>query len=256
MDAISDPSVSEVVVMSSAQVGKTELLLNLIGYNIHQDPSPILLVQPTQEMAEAFSKDRLAPMLRDTPALQGKVADARSRDSNNTTRHKTFPGGHITMVGANSPAGLASRPIRDVFLDEVDRYPLSAGKEGDPVDLARKRTTTFWNRKVIMVSTPVTKGASIIEEAYQASDQRRYYVPCPECEHEQILLWEGVHWPHTVDEKGKKIYRPEEAEYACENCGVLWNDNARHKAVKAGRWVAERPDIPIAGFWINALYSP
>lgn len=247
MDAVNDPLIKDIVVMSSAQVGKTELLLNTIGYHIGHDPAPILLVQPTKENAEAFSKDRLAPMLRDTPVLKGKVADARSRDSNNTITHKTFAGGHITMVGANSPVGLASRPIRIVLCDETDRYPLSSGGEGDPVDLARKRATTFWNRKVILVSTPVTKGASIIEEAYQASDQRRFYVPCPDCGHEQILTWAGVHWPEN---------EPESAEYCCEACGVLWSDADRNKAVKAGKWIAERPDIPVAGFWINAIYSP
>ena len=150
MDACNDPRVREIVVMKSAQVGWTEILGNVVGYHIDRDPSPILLIQPTLEMAEAWSKDRLAPMVRDTPALQGKIKDARSRDSGNTMLHKTFPGGHVTMAGANSPASLASRPIRVVLCDEVDRYPASAGTEGDPVSLARKRTTTFWNRKLLM----------------------------------------------------------------------------------------------------------
>ena len=147
MDAVNDARCEDIIIMSSAQVGKTELILNIIGYYIDYDPSPILALQPTLEMAQTFSKDRLAPMLRDTPALKGKVKDARSRDSGNTILHKTFPGGHITMVGANSAAGLASRPIKVVLMDEVDRYPASAGTEGDPIKLAEKRTTTFWNRK-------------------------------------------------------------------------------------------------------------
>lgn len=130
MDAINDPAVETVVVMTSAQVGKTEILLNIIGYHIDYDPAPIMVMQPTLQMAQAFSKDRLAPMLRDTPALRGKVADARSRDSGNTVLHKTFPGGHITMVGANSPSGLASRPIRILLADEVDRFPASAAPKG------------------------------------------------------------------------------------------------------------------------------
>jgi phage terminase large subunit GpA-like protein len=131
--------------MSSAQVGKTEILNNLIGYHIHQDAAPILLLQPTLEMAQAWSKDRLAPMLRDTPALRGRVKQPRSKNSANTLLHKVFPGGHITMAGSNSPASLASRPVRIVLCDEVDRYPVSAGTEGDPVNLARKRTATFWS---------------------------------------------------------------------------------------------------------------
>ena len=133
MDAVNDPAVDTIVVMSGAQIGKTEVLLNVLGYYIAHDPSPILVLQPTLSMAQAFSKDRMAPMLRDTPTLQGKVKDPRSRDSGNTTLHKSFPGGHVTMAGSNSPASLASRPIRIVLADEVDRYPHSAGTEGDPV---------------------------------------------------------------------------------------------------------------------------
>ena len=159
MDAVSDPTVRQVVVMSAAQVGKTEVLLNMIGFHVDQDPAPILVVQPTLSMAQAFSKDRLAPMLRDTPNLKGKVRDPRSRDSGNTTLHKVFPGGHVTIAGANSAAGLASRPVRIVLCDEVDRYPSSAGTEGDPIRLAAKRATTFWNAKVVTVSTPTVKNA-------------------------------------------------------------------------------------------------
>ena len=160
--------------MTSAQIGKTEVLLNGIGFYISHDPSPILVVQPTLEMAKAFSKDRLAPMLRDTPALKGKVKDARSRDSNNTTLQKVFQGGRISISGANSAASLASRPIRIVLCDETDRYPASAGTEGDPISLARKRSATFHNRKCVLTSTPTIKGASRIETAFEASDQRRF----------------------------------------------------------------------------------
>ncbi len=137
MDALSDPSIETVVVMSSAQVGKTEILNNAIGYFISQDPSPMLVVQPTLDMAQTWSKDRLAPMLRDTPILGGLVKDPRARDSGNTTLHKIFPGGHVTACGANSPSSLASRPVRNVFFDEVDRFPVSAGSEGDPVGLGK-----------------------------------------------------------------------------------------------------------------------
>lgn len=178
MDTMGDPSVDTVVIMSSAQIGKTEIVNNAVGYHIHLDPAPILLLQPTLEMAEAWSKDRFAPMLRDTPSLRGLVRDPRARDSGNTLLHKRFPGGHITMAGANSPASLASRPIRLVLCDEVDRYPASAGAEGDPVSLARKRSTTFWNRKLLLTSTPTIKGASRIEAAFEQSDQRRYHVAC------------------------------------------------------------------------------
>lgn len=252
MDAVSDPLVHTVVVMSSSQVGKTELLLNLIGFHVDKDPAPILVVQPTLEMAQAFSKDRVAPMVRDTPALAGKIAPVKARDSGNTTLHKSFPGGHLTIVGANSPSGLASRPIRIVLADEVDRYDESAGTEGDPVNLAVKRTTTFWNRKVVLVSTPGIKGLSRIERAYEGSDQRRFHVSCPDCGQEQTLKWSQVHW--SKDDDGR--HRPETAHYACESCGTLWNDVQRWSAVRKGRWIAEGEFTGTAGFHLNELYSP
>ena len=247
MDAFSDPRVYKVIWMSSAQVGKTEALLNIIGYFIHQDPSPILLLQPTLEMAQTFSKDRLAPMLRDTPVLKDKVKDVKAKNSGNTILHKIFPGGHITMAGANSPASLASRPVRVVLLDEVDRYPLSAGSEGDPVNLAIKRSTTFWNRKIMLTSTPTIKGISRIEKAYEESDKRKFYVPCPECGEYQVLKWSNVVW-----EDGQ----PESAKYCCENCGCLWSDAQRWNAIKKGKWIAESEFKGVAGFWLNEIYSP
>lgn len=247
MDAVSDPNVEVVVGMFSAQTGKTETINNAVGFHIDQDPAPILLLQPTLEMAEAWSKDRLAPMLRDTPCLQGKVNDPRSRDSGNTVRHKVFPGGHITMAGANSPASLASRPIRIVLADEIDRFPSSAGAEGDPVSLAKKRSKTFWNRKVVLTSTPTIAGHSRIEEAYEESDQRRYFVPCPDCGEMQYLKWEQVRW--TGDD-------PSTAQYVCVSCGSLWTDARRQAAVARGEWRAAKPFNGIAGFHIWQAYSP
>jgi len=256
MDAASDPEVFSVVVMSSAQVGKTEVLNNVVGYYVDQDPSPILVLQPTLEMGQTWSKDRLAPMLRDTPALKGRVKDAKSRASGNTMLHKSFPGGHITIAGANSPASLASRPIRVLLADEVDRYPVSAGTEGDPVTLASKRTTTFWNRKLLLTSTPTVKGESRIEAAYEESDKRRFYVPCPDCKHEQVLKWPQVRWSQDELPDGKSKHKPETAEYVCEECGSCWSDSKRWKAVAKGRWKAEAPFRGIAGFHLSELYSP
>jgi phage terminase large subunit GpA-like protein len=176
MDAISDPAAETVVIMSSSQIGKSESLLNMVGFHIDHDPAPIMVVMPTERDAETWSKDRFSPMARDTPCLQNKIANPKSRDGNNKILHKRFPGGHLTIVGANAPSGLASRPIRLLLCDEVDRYPFSAGAEGDPVNLARKRTVTFWNRKIVLVSTPTNKGASRIETAFEESDQRRFWV--------------------------------------------------------------------------------
>lgn len=252
MDAVSDPSIDTIVVMSSAQVGKTEILNNMAGFHITHDPAPILVLQPTLEMAQTWSKDRLAPMLRDTPALRGKVKDPRSRKSQNTLLHKTFPGGHITMAGSNSPASLASRPIRVVLCDEVDRYPVSAGTEGDPVNLARKRTTTFWNRKIILASTPTVKGASRVELEFDQSDQRYFYVPCPHCNQTQRLVWSSVSW--TKNEQGKGL--PRTAKYTCEHCAALWSEVERHLAVRRGAWIATQPSNGRAGFHLSELYSP
>ena len=247
MDAFSDPNIETVVVMSSAQVGKTETLNNVIGFHVSQDPSPMLVVQPTLDMAQTWSKDRLAPMLRDTPILQGLVKDPRARDSGNTTLHKIFPGGHITACGANSPSSLASRPVRIVLCDEVDRYPVSAGSEGDPVSLARKRATTFWNRKIGLFSTPTNKGNSRIETAFEESDKRFFHVPCLHCRHKQVLKWAQVRWEPD---------RPETAGYACEDCGTLWTDAERVKSIRQGEWIATAESRKVAGFHISALYSP
>lgn len=255
MDAFTDPAVHTIVVMSSAQVGKTEIINNCVGYVVSNDPGPILLLQPTLEMGHAWSKDRLAPMLRDTPCLTGRVKDPRSRDSGNTLLHKTFPGGHITIAGANSPAGLASRPIRYVFADELDRYPFSAGGHGDPVDQAIKRTTAFWNRKIVLVSTPVIKGASRIEAAFEESDQRRFYVPCPDCGATQYLKWAQVKWDKNTD--GRHL--PETARYECEACGSGWNDVQKTQAIRQGQWIATRPNSlkpDVVGFHLNEIYSP
>jgi len=252
MDAISDASVETVVVMSSAQTGKTETQLCCVGYHIDQDPAPIMVVMPTERDAETWSKDRFSPMARDTPCLQDKIANPKSRDGNNKILHKRFPGGHLTIVGANAPSGLASRPIRLLLCDEVDRYPFSAGAEGDPVNLAKKRTVTFWNRKIVLVSTPTNKGASRIETAYEESDQRRFWVPCPECGTEQVLTWDQVKWDKAADGS----HKPETARYHCTECDAAWRDETRWAAVSKGRWIAEKPFEGTAGFHLNEMYSP
>lgn len=244
MDAYTDKEVDEIIVMKSAQVGATEILNNIVGYIIDQNPGPVLLLQPTLEMAQTWSKDRLAPMLRDTPVLQNKINDTKSRTSGNTILHKSYAGGHITMAGANSPASLASRPIRDVLCDEVDRYPASAGTEGDPVNLAKKRTTTFHGSKIVLVSTPTVKGSSRIEMAYEESFKGKYHVPCPHCGEFQTLKWEQVQW-----EDDKQAY------YVCEENGCVIEEQAKIKMVLAGEWRFEGEFKGKVGFHINELYS-
>jgi len=252
METISDAGVESVVIMSSSQVGKTEMLNNSVAYHIDQDPAPIMVVMPTERDAETWSKDRFSPMARDTPCLTGKIADPKSRDGNNKILHKRFPGGHLTIVGANAPSGLASRPIRLLMCDEVDRYPFSAGAEGDPVNLAKKRTVTFWNRKIVLVSTPTNKGASRIEAAYEESDQRQYWVPCLECGTEQVLTWPQVKW----DKAAGGAHQPETAKYHCVHCNAAWTDETRWAAISKGHWQAKEQFTGIAGFHLNEIYSP
>ena len=247
MDALNDPAVHTIVLMWPAQSGKSEVILNILGYFIDQDPSPMLMVQPTLEMGEAFSKDRIAPMLRDTPALKGKVREVRAKGSENTIRHKKFPGGHITICGANSPASLAMRPVRVVLCDEVDRYPLSAGSEGDPVKLAQKRADTFFNRKFVLTSTPTIKGASRIEMAWEESDRRQYLVPCPHCGEYQPLTWARVKWDKA---------KPETARIECVECDGAITDAHKPAMLRKGRWEADGDFGGVAGFHLNALYSP
>jgi phage terminase large subunit GpA-like protein len=246
MDAVGNPSVDRVVMMTAAQVGKTELLLNVIGFHIDQEPSAILLTEPTLEMGEAVSKDRIAPMVRDTPALQGKIKDPRSRDSGNTLLHKIFPGGHITIAGANSPASLASRPIRILLCDEVDRYPASAGTEGDPVNLAIQRTSNFWNRRIVLVSTPTIMGMSRIEKAYEAGTKERWCIPCPVCGSFQPYDWERMVYKDLTEPLMK-----------CLKCGALRSEKDWKSAQFKGIWIPDRTgDIRTRSFHLNAFASP
>lgn len=252
MDAINDPTVTRIVVVKGSQTGFTESLCNVVGYFIDQDPASVLVIQPTLEMGEAWSKDRLSPMIRDTPCLASKVQSPLTRDSGNTLRQKVFSGGRLAIVGANSPAGLASRPIRIVLADEIDRYPVSAGTEGDPLALASKRQGTFWNRKTLVGSTPTLKDTSVIWREWQASDMRRYQVPCHGCGHFQPLEWKNVRW----DKKASQ-HLPQTAHYVCCECGSVWTDVDRHAAIASGRWVASHHEVSgVAGFHIPGLLSP
>ena len=253
MDVCTDPSFETVTIKCSAQVGKTEILNNIIGYHIDQDPAPMLMIQPTLDMARAWSKDRLAPMVRDSPRLRGKVSAVKSRNSGNEILHKRFPGGHLTAAGANSPASLASRPVRIVLFDEVNRYPASAGTEGDPVNLGKKRAVNFHNRKYILVSTPTWEGASRIDDSFAHSDQRRYWLPCPNCGGFHLLTWDKIVWEKIED----GLHLPDTAVHVCPHCGGIETDSDLPRMLAHGEWRAEHPENKgHAGFTINELYSP
>jgi len=245
----------QVVLWSAAQLLKTEVLLNFIAFIADIDPGPVLVVEPRTEDAKALSKDRVAPMFRATPALRGKIAPVKSRDSNNTTLHKVLASGagHLTFTGAISPSGLAMRPIRYALLDEVDRYPASAGTEGDPVSLAIQRTSEFQhNKKIVMASTPTIKGISRIELAWRESDQRDYFVPCPKCGHFQVLVFGDGTGPGLVWPEGK----PAEAMYHCTGCQESIPHHQKAWMVERGEYRAANPSSGIPGFRVSQLISP
>lgn len=246
MDAIGSPHVRKIVIMSAAQIGKTAMLMNMLGYYMHYYPAPVLVIQPTLDMAQTFSKDFLAPMLRDTPVLKNLV-DTKSRYSGNTILKKNFPGGHVTIIGANSAAGLAMRPIKVLLADEVDRYPASAGTEGDPLLLAQKRQTTFWDKKTVVVSTPVLKNSSRISAEYENSTKEEWNVPCPKCGHYQPLAWKGVVF--DSEDLSKPVL------YQCERCGEKSGELEWKKAGQRGHFVAENPEAESKGFHLNTLAS-
>lgn len=249
MDCLSPAHPAErVVFMKAAQVGATEAGNNWIGYVIHHAPGPMLAVLPTVEMAKRNSKQRIDPLIEESAALRRLVKPSRSRDSGNTVLAKEFQGGVLVMTGANSAVGLRSMPVRYLFLDEVDGYPGDVDGEGDPVALAEARTRTFARRKIFIVSTPTIKGLSRIEREYEASDQRRYFVPCPYCHHRQWLKFERLRW-----DKGK----PETARYYCEACEEPIAEHHKTSMLENGEWRSTATgDGKTVGFHISSLYSP
>jgi phage terminase large subunit GpA-like protein len=253
-------SVQEVVVMFAAQLGKSECGMNWLGYIIDNEPGPVMVVQPTTDMAKRFSRQRIAPMLEETPALRRKVRENRSRDDANTTLMKDFAGGVLVVSGANSAASLRSMPVRYLFLDEIDAYPLDVDGEGDPVALAEKRTSTFARRKVLKVSTPTTKDFSRIESAYLATNACRFWVPCPHCGEYQVLEW-GANTPHGLRWAKLPDGTPDlsTVHYVCAHCGAAIEEHHKPAMLAAGEWraskVAARPGR-MTGYHLNALYAP
>jgi len=243
MDAVSDPTVERVVFVAPSQIGKSEMLMNVMGFYIDQDPSPMLMVRPGLDDARDFSEDRIKPMIAASPRLRSRMrrGDGR-RNAGDKMLRKSFDGGHLTLVGANSATGLSSRPIRIVLFDEIDKYPPSAGDKGDPIALAVNRTKNFWNRKLVLVSTPGVKGVSRIDKEWQESDQRRCYLPCPHCALLQHLQWKQLVF--------------DDAAYACEGCGALIPETEKPRMLAGWVWRAERPEGRFPGFHLNSLYSP
>jgi phage terminase large subunit GpA-like protein len=252
MDSLSARSpVRRVVLMFAAQTGKTEVGLNWIHYVMHRAPGPMLVVVPTIEVRDRWVKQRLDPMLS-TPGMRELIDSRRKRDSSNSKDLKDFPGGILVLGGANSPASLASMPIRYVLCDEVDRFPWEVGQEGDPLGLIDERTKTFPRRKVLLVSTPTVKGQSRIEAEYLASDQREYYVPCPDCGEYQVLRWRRENSDYGLVHSASTGT----VWYACEHCGVMIPEHAKTQMLARGQWIPKYPGRPTRGYHISGLYSP
>lgn len=251
-----------VVVVGGAQVGKTEIGNNWIGFTIHRDPGPMLMVQPTVEVAERVSKQRIAPMIESTPVLRERVSEARTRDSSNTIRAKEFPGGLLLITGANSSAGVRSAPIRKLFMDEVDEYPGDLEGQGDPISLAEKRTTTFARKKIYMASTPTVRNVSRIEREFKHSNQQRYFIPCPHCGHRDFLTWSGYADFLRHEDGGHHRIEwspgsPETAHMVCGGCGEDVEERHKTDMLARGEWRATAEgDGRTAGFHVSGLYSP
>ena len=259
MNAFTEPGIHRVVVKSSSQIGKSDMMNNVIGRFAHLDPCAIMMIQPTIDMAQDYSKTRIAPMIRDTKVLNNLFYDVKSRDANNTILSKVFPGGRLIMCGANSPAGLASRPIRILLADEVDRFPDSAGTEGDPVDLAAKRMTTFWNSCMGLFSTPTNEGSSRIDEEYLAGTQEEWQYKCPNCGEYHLLR----HIDMTVDYKeiktpsGKKTVIVNDVKWRCPHCGFSFSEKEMKQTPQ--KYISRNADAlknGIRSFFVNGFTSP
>ncbi len=254
MDAITDPAIEQVSFIKSARVGATKMMGAAIGYYMHQDPCPIMVVQPTVEDAQGYSKEEIAPMLRDCKVLAAITEEPTTKSSSSTILHKSFAGGSLSMVGANSGRGFRRVSRRVVMFDEVDGYPSSAGSEGDPIKLGTRRTEYYWNRKIIAASTPLIAGASRIEEMFEAGDRRRYHVPCPHCGHSDIFVF-------RKQENGKGHYmlwpegEPDEAYFVCSKNGCVIEHSDKLSMLEGGDWIAEVPCTGHASFHIWAAYS-
>jgi len=259
MDAFNDPAIHEIVIKAGSQVGKTEIEINMMGYVMCIDPGPMIFVQPSSLFAEDFSKRRIAPAIRACRALRERVEDAKGRDSGNTILMKNFPGGSVALVGANSPTELAGRPVRYIFMDEIDRFPASAGTEGDPIALTEKRAETFRNRKIIKTSTPTYKETSKIEKAYLRGTQEEWHIECPHCHSYSFIRFEQIKFTREKyhDADGEKHYRVSDVHWECPIC----HGGASEYEMKRqpGKWVTRNEkalEQGIRSFRLNAFCSP
>lgn len=258
MNAFTQRGVREIVMMSCAQCGKSEILMNMIGRGIDLNPGPLMMVQPSQDTLEEFSKRRISTMIDACPALRRKVADAKARSSSNTIAMKTFPGGSLSIVSAQSAPQLRSKPIRDLFLDEIDGYPPSVGGEGDPVELAEKRTETFFNAKIVKASTPKNKSDSRIYKAYLRGTQEEWCVQCPNCGEYHFMRLEHFHCDYEEYEaNGRTNYRVQRVVWRCPDCGTEHGEAEIKR--QPGKWISRNERAlqeGVRSFRLNAFASP
>ena len=258
MDAFTDPKIRRITMVASSQVGKSEFELNCIGYVIDQDPGSMLYIQPNIDDAKRFSTRRIAPMIRDCKRLRYKVADAKGRDARNATQEKSFPGGALSIIGSNSPSALASTPVRYVLGDERDRWALSAGTEGDPWSLAEARTITYYNAKLVDVSTCTVKGASPIAEAYDQGTQERWKHQCPHCGEWHQIEFDNIKFEFDTYKVGRKTeYVVQSIYWCCPGCGCISDEDTMR--AQPARWIADNPAAISKGhrsFWLNGFASP
>lgn len=236
----------KIVFKKASQIGGTETGYNWLGYVIDHAPAPFMLVMPTVDTARKISRQRIEPLIEACPVLNQKVSSQKSRESSNTMLMKDFPGGTLVIAGANSAAGLKSMPAKFLMLDEVDEYPLDVEGQGDPISLVMARSRTFSRRKAFLASTPTIDGISKIDDEFEISDKRFYFVPCPHCEHKQKLEFKNLQWT-----EGK----PDTVLYYCEKCGTGIEERYKTKMLKEGEWV-KTAESKTVGFHLSSLYSP
>lgn len=251
MDEFNNYETEKIIFVKPTQIGGTEALQNMIGYIVMQDPSPTMIVYPTDTLAKSVSENRLQPMLKTTPEI------AKKFDENSSLLELQFDSMYISLTGSNSPSGLASKPIRFLMMDEVDKYPGASSKEADPIKLATERTKTFHNKKIYITSTPTLKTGHIWKEKEAADIEKHFFVPCPHCGEYIEFKFQNIRFPD--DEGMSYADRAEFATYVCQECGCLITDNDKHNMLKLGEWRTVRHNtkyVRNVAFWINTLYSP
>ena len=253
MDEFNNYQTEKIVFCKCTQLGGTEALNNMICFSVAQDPAPMMIVYPTSELADSVVEQRIKPMLK-----ASKETKKHFKERNSTKKELQFDNMYISIVGSNSPSELASRPIRYLFLDEVDKYPSESKKEADPISLAVERTKTFNNRKIYMCSTPTTRMGHIWEEKEKADIEKHYFVPCPHCGEFIELKFAQIRWPDD-NEKLSAADKAEFAQYICQECGNVINDSDKMEMLQKGKWETVKENTKFTktvAFWINTLYSP